>query len=284
MTCYLCSSSDSVSVEGKVRDKPDIAVRKCSACGLIYLSSQKHITDDYYSSIYSKENHAHQDLNDFLRETIDDDERRFQQIRPLINGKRYLDVGCGGGGVLQMARNWCSQGVGVEPQDKWRKALAERGVEVYADLAEVPAAGFDVISIFHVLEHIPDPRAFIRMLLTKACPGGQLIIEVPSADDALLTLYKCKAFSRFTYWSAHLYLYNPHTLAMLLTQAGCTTWLIQQYQRYPLANHLKWLAKGEPGGHASWSFLNSGELASAYASKLAELGLCDTLIAHVTNG
>ena len=54
---------------------------------------------------------------------------------------------------------------------------------------------------------------------------------------------------------------------------------IQQYQRYPLTNHLHWLSKGEPGGHQKWPFLDSSNLNEAYANSLASIGKCDTLIA-----
>lgn len=279
--CYLCNSEESNKVPGEVRDRPDIGIRRCSDCGFIFLDSHKHITESYYESVYSDENHAHQNLDDFLRETHEDDQRRFQQIKPLISGKRFLDVGCGGGGILRKAQGWCSLAAGVEPQTKWRAEMQGRGVTIYSDLGEVAESSFDVVSLFHVLEHIADPKPFLAEIRRKIANGGTLVIEVPNADDALLKLFNCKEFSRFTYWSAHLYLYNPQTLNMLLQQAGFNNWHIQQYQRYPLANHLRWLAKGEPGGHITWSFLNSAELNAAYSAKLAELGLCDTLIAYI---
>jgi hypothetical protein len=114
-------------------------------------------------------------------------------------------------------------------------------------------------------------------------PGGRIFIEVPNADDALLTLYRNKAFMEFTYWSPHLFLYNPHTLAHLLEKAGIPRErvAISQFQRFPLSNHLLWLAEGRPGGHTTWSFLNSPELNEAYGASLARLGRCDTLCAWI---
>lgn len=112
-------------------------------------------------------------------------------------------------------------------------------------------------------------------------PNGRMIVEVPSANDALLTLYDCDAFQRFTYWSQHLFLLNASTLEMLARQAGLRVVAVQHYQRYPLSNHLHWLSQGKPGGHQRWAFLNTPELASAYANTLAALGKTDTLIAHM---
>ena len=51
----------------------------------------------------------------------------------------------------------------------------------------------------------------------------------------------------------------------------------QQIQRYTIANHLMWLAKGMPGGHEKWKYLDSKELNESYIQKLRELQMCDTL-------
>jgi hypothetical protein len=104
---------------------------------------------------------------------------------------------------------------------------------------------------------------------------------VPNADDALLTLFESEAFQRFTYWSQHLFLFNADALRRLVAQAGLRLVSVQQYQRYPLSNHLHWLSRAQPGGHQQWSFLDTPALREAYAASLAAIGKCDTLIAHI---
>ena len=89
--------------------------------------------------------------------------------------------------------------------------------------------------------------------------NGRMVIEVPSSEDVLLTLYDSEAFQRFTYWSQHLYLFNAETLRKLAEQAGLRIVSIQQYQRYPLSNHLYWLSQDKPGGlrnGLSWTAQN----------------------------
>lgn len=109
--------------------------------------------------------------------------------------------------------------------------------------------------------------------------GGKSIIEVPQANDALLSLYESKEFSKFTYWSPHLYLFLSEHLVKLGSEIGFNNVYCKQIQRYPLSNHLYWLAKGKPGGHKEWSFLNNSELNQAYEAALGKLGICDTLFA-----
>ena len=109
------------------------------------------------------------------------------------------------------------------------------------------------------------------------------MIEVPSSEDALLTLYDSDMFQRFTYWSQHLFLFNAETLRILAAQAGLRVVSIQQFQRYPLSNHLHWLSRNLPGGHQHWSFLDTPALTEAYAASLAAVGKCDTIIAYLEN-
>lgn len=133
--------------------------------------------------------------------------------------------------------------------------------------------------MFHVLEHLIDPVNVLETLRSTLSENGKLIIEVPNSNDALLTLYNSKSFSEFTYWSCHLYLFNPSTLKTVIEKAGYKVNYIKQIQRYPLSNHLYWLSKELPGGHQKWGFLDSVELHSQYENQLAALGICDTLIA-----
>ena len=103
--------------------------------------------------------------------------------------------------------------------------------------------------MFHVLEHIADPRSLLIELRKFLADEGQIIIEVPNAGDTLLTLYQCQPFSHFTYRSCHLFLFTAKTLEMLFSQINLKVNYIKHVQRYPISNHLYWLAKGRPGGH-----------------------------------
>lgn len=108
-----------------------------------------------------------------------------------------------------------------------------------------------------------------------------MIIEVPSADDALLKTYNSSAFQEFTYWSCHLYLFNSTTLHKLIDKTQFEVEYIRQYQRYSLANHLHWLSREKPAGHLEFSFLEDDMLNAMYSKKLAEIGQCDTILAEV---
>ncbi len=278
MPCYLCSSTQFRDRDGEVRDDPALKIVECLDCGLVSLSSLDHIQTGHYEA-----GGMHGDsvipLDSWLRETEADDGRRFDMLRSEIANRRVLDFGCGAAGFLLKAQSMAASVAGVEPETRVRKHWEGR-IPIHSDLDEA-GGEFDLITAFHVVEHLPDPRVVLRQLSAALAMSGRLVVEVPSAEDALLTLYESPDFQRFTYWSQHLYLFSPATMHRLAVQAGLRVVAIRQVQRYPLSNHLHWLSKGKPGGHQRWGFLNTEALAAAYEAALAGLGKCDTIVAYL---
>lgn len=280
-SCYLCGEKGYTVRPGVVRDKPELEIRECCDCGLVFLASFDHITEGFYEN--SGMHAGAVERESWQRETAWDDDRRFRWLRRVIENKSVLDVGCGNGGFLLRAREVATRVGGVEPENSLKEWFQQENLPVFSSLDEV-SGNFDVITLFHVLEHIPDPRDFLARLADRLTEGGQIVVEVPSADDALLTLYQSESFSHFTYWSCHLFLFNQKTLSQVGKQAGLTVNYIMQTQRYSLANHLYWLAKGKPGGHQKWSFIDSPELHHHYEKQLAAIGACDTILASFSRG
>lgn len=273
--CYLCSGIDLVEREGSVRDRPELKIFECSSCGLVFLSSFDHIETGFYED--SGMHTQHMNPESLLRTCAADDKRRFEYLRRRIENKCLLDFGCGAAGFLLRAQEVAEKVYGVEIDQGFQPHYRQKNLDVRNHIT-LFNEDFDLITLFHVLEHIQDPLALLAVLKEKLRPGGELIIEVPNANDALLTLYRCKSFMAFTYWSCHLYLFNASTLATLASKAGLRIKNLRHIQRYPLANHLHWLALGRPGGHQLWHFLDTPELAEAYESMLASSGLSDTII------
>jgi len=276
--CYLCKNKKLKQKKGSVRDNADLKIFECLGCGLTFLSSFKHIAEDFYkdSNMHSQE----EDLESWIKETEPDDQRRFQYCKSFLANCSLLDFGCGTGNFLLKAKSLVKKAEGVEPEVRLQEHFKKNSLKVHKDVLDIPEnSRYDLITLFHTLEHLIDPREVLAGLSKLLSKNGQIIIEVPNADDALLTFYQCEEFSHFTYWSCHLFLFTRKTLEMLAKQADLKINFIDQVQRYPLSNHLFWLAKGKPGGHKEWSELNSSELHLAYEKQLASIGYCDTLIA-----
>jgi len=100
-----------------------------------------------------------------------------------------LDVGCASGIFLDQAANAGWQVWGVEPAEGFagraRKLLAGRGQVLHGILehASLPAASFDAVTLWDVLEHVPDPVKFLQLCASLVKPGGYLFANVPNLDS-----------------------------------------------------------------------------------------------------
>jgi 2-polyprenyl-3-methyl-5-hydroxy-6-metoxy-1,4-benzoquinol methylase len=276
MICYLCNSSDFLTRDGAVRDNPSLKILECAQCGLVMLDSFQHINADHYADSGMHGNNS-KSIESWLKQVEQDDQRRIEMLRASMVNCKLLDFGCGAAGFVRKAQSIAAEVVGVEPERRVRDYWGDK-IKLYDSLEDV-GEGYDLITAFHVIEHLLNPRATLKELAACLIDKGRLVVEVPSSEDILLTLYENEAFQCFTYWSQHLYLFNGETLRELAEQAGLRVVSIQQFQRYPLSNHLHWLSRNQSGGHQSWSFLDTPALTEAYAASLAALGKCDTIIA-----
>lgn len=278
MNCYLCRSDSFTVRKGSVRDYPSLKILECESCGLVMLDSFDHVHPGHYENS-GMHGGAPISMEQWLNETEWDDQRRFEMLKAAIVNRKVLDFGCGAAGFLRKAVGLAAEAAGVELEQRVREYWSGT-LQLYGSLDEV-GGGYDLITAFHVVEHLQNPITLLEALASRLKDGGSLVIEVPSSEDALLTLYDNSAFQSFTYWSQHLFLFNADTLHLLAQKAGLHVVSIRQFQRYPISNHLHWLSKGLPGGHVKWSFLDNAALHEAYASALAAVGKCDTLIMYL---
>lgn len=281
MACYLCGSDKFKFRDGEVRDKKELKVLECLNCSLVYLSDDSHVKDGFYED---SNMHKDFDLQRWINETDPDDKRRYSFTKKLITNRDILDFGSGNGGYLKYAKKSAKSVNAIELEKAIKSHYKEHDITLYSGVKDVDAE-FDLITMFHVLEHLSDPKEMLVKLAKKLRYGGKIIVEVPNSEDALLTLYESEAFSKFTYWSCHLYLFNAKTLQELVRQCGLRVDFVKHIQRYPLSNHLYWLSKNRAGGHEQWgSFLDSDALSAAYEESLASMGKTDTLIAQISKG
>jgi 2-polyprenyl-3-methyl-5-hydroxy-6-metoxy-1,4-benzoquinol methylase len=282
MSCYLCNSENYRKRPGSVRDDLSISILECSDCSLVYLSSLNHIKKGHYenSGMHDKD----LDIKIWLEDTRADDERRFLFLKDHMINKDVLDFGCGNGGFLSRSKNSAKSVTGVELELAMQSSFKSRGINVFENLdkAKKGSNKWNLITAFHVVEHLSDPISIIRDLSILLAKDGEIIIEVPSSEDALLTLYENQEFQNFTYWSQHLFLFNAKTLQKLIKKSGLKLNWIKHVQRYSIANHLHWLSKGKPEGHKKWFFLDDDLLNIEYGKRLAEIGKTDTIIASLS--
>ncbi len=110
--------------------------------------------------------------------------------------KSLLDVGAGTGDFLITAKknNWNVNG--VEPNSKAKKLATEKGLRLFSNLDSLPNKEYDIITLWHVLEHLPDLEIKIRKLKSLLKKDGTLIIAVPNFKS-----YDAQYYKRF--WAAY---------------------------------------------------------------------------------
>lgn len=271
--CYLCGSEKHKQRDGKVRDREELKIYECLECGLVFLSSFNHIDEEFYteSQMHLVDVIPSQKIN----KTAKDTDRRIEFLKPLIEGKKILDFGCGYGGFLLKAQEIAKETWGIELDKKAQKFCSDNNI-IMTEINQEEK--FDLITMFHVIEHLKDPVQILEQLKKRLHKNGKIVIETPNANDALLELYKNNGFQNFTYWGCHLFLYNLQTLCRLGEKAGFKVSVEKQIQRYPLSNHLYWLAANKPGGDSVFVQFNTPEINQHYTKILEELGMCDTIL------
>lgn len=150
--------------------------------------------DDYISHTDGKRTLFEKMYHFIKRRAIKNKLRLIEQHQP-VKGK-ILDIGAGTGDFLLEAKNKNWETVGVEPNEK-AKSIAIKKRVLFADTIEkLESNSFDVITLWHVLEHVPDVVHQVAELKRLLKPSGTLIIAVPNFKSFDANYYK-------TLWAAY---------------------------------------------------------------------------------
>jgi 2-polyprenyl-3-methyl-5-hydroxy-6-metoxy-1,4-benzoquinol methylase len=143
---------------------------------------------------------------------------RYRNLAPFLKPQdRLLDVGAGGGEVVYVLRRRGFDARGIEPDEQYARYAREQ-LQVPVDTGFVqdvafPPGSFDVITMYHALEHVENPSGILDTLRTWLTEDGLLVIEVPNVEA------RCIAPAhRFHF--AHFYNFNRETLEALGRKTG----------------------------------------------------------------
>lgn len=224
--CPLCGSNRSRFFEQRNFRDRCVTYRVCRDCGLVYQSPR--MTEAEAAVFYAEEYRLlyegsadPTDRNVIAQRARADSLRGF--ISPLVAGiSRHFDIGCSLGILLQHFQDaWHNQAVGVEPGEAHRTRARKEGLRVYSSLEDLEKAGearFDLVTMSHVLEHLPYPVEYLNHLREAVLmPDGWLLLEVPN-------LYAHDSFE-----VAHLTVFSQHTLREVLCKSGFTIVKIEQH-------------------------------------------------------
>ncbi|WP_242535698.1 class I SAM-dependent methyltransferase [[Muricauda] lutisoli] len=134
-------------------------------------------------------------------------------VNQIDTPKNLLDLGAGTGDFLITAQNSGFKVSGVEPNDKARKLAEQKGVHLFSGLVDVPNQKYQAITLWHVLEHLPDLDQQIKRLVNLLEEDGVLVIAVPNFKS-----YDAKHYK--SHWAAfdvprHLWHFSKTSIAKL---------------------------------------------------------------------
>jgi len=192
---------------------------QCRRCGLIFLSprpNKKEILQFYQQDYYGD---GLQKFHSWLEAfRLFFAWNRMRRVKKFFSypGKA-LDIGCGQGTFLQMLKKEGWECHGTELTLKSASRAFRRGISVSVgeiDESRYPPHSFDLITLWHVLEHLPQPLETIKKVTRLLKKGGILAISTPNIDSLQAKMGGSRWFHLDP--PRHLYLYSPRTLAQMI--------------------------------------------------------------------
>jgi 2-polyprenyl-3-methyl-5-hydroxy-6-metoxy-1,4-benzoquinol methylase len=204
----------------------EFTIAECIDCGFRFTNprpDEKEILRYYDSPDYIAHDAGNRTLIQTVYTTIRKISLRnkYSIVKNHSSGKAILDIGCGTGEFLNYCRKKNFTTTGIEPNEKARNfSEKEFGLSIFGEtgLYNFSPATFDVITMWHVLEHVHKLNERLQRIYQLLKPGGTLIIAVPDSDSWDAGKYK-------KFWAAydlprHLYHFTQDSLKKLVNKNG----------------------------------------------------------------
>lgn len=223
--CPICNSPNQVDYM-KTLDhfltQQEFTIVKCVYCGFLFLNPRptkneigKYYESQEYISHSNKKNGILNKLYHLIRSI--NHKKKYQIITSYIKEGSILDIGCATGEFLNFfkGKNWYT--TGVEPNENALNFAKENyGLNVYDEefLNRTDTEKYDVITMWHVLEHVHDINQRIEQVKNLLNNNGILVIAVPNPES-----YDAQKYQEF--WAGfdlprHLYHFSQKCLEQLL--------------------------------------------------------------------
>ncbi len=227
--CPWCGSNKAqinLWLKDEFLTKKDFHICECLNCGLLYTmprpSKEKigayYKSDEYYSHQENKKGFVPRLYEAIKKINL---KHKFRLASRDLPVGKLLDIGCGVGDFLHVAENKGWQCTGVEPSEEAREIARQRikGDLLYSeDLEQLSDQSFDLITMWHVLEHVDDLKWQVAQLQRLIKPNGRIVIAVPNYRSYDGRFYNA-------YWAAydvprHLNHFNKTVITKMFKTSG----------------------------------------------------------------
>jgi len=226
--CNAAAISNVMQVKDHTVSGESFPIAECSSCSFRFtqdVPDAASIASYYKSEDYiSHSNTATGLINrlyHFVRTRAIVQKRKLIENSTGINTGKLLDIGSGTGAFLSEMKKHGWETIGLEP-DADARNVAQKIYNIHlADsdqLYQLPANHFDVITLWHVLEHVHELSKYIQQIKTILRPNGKLFIAVPNYRASDASVYQ-------EHWAAydvprHLYHFSPRSMELLMEKHG----------------------------------------------------------------
>ncbi|WP_260839372.1 bifunctional 2-polyprenyl-6-hydroxyphenol methylase/3-demethylubiquinol 3-O-methyltransferase UbiG [Methylomonas koyamae] len=217
--CNLCGNHHVSVLSMRSRSGAQLRTVICDQCGLVWSDPFPHDPRQFYEEEYRldyKKTYAPQ-AKHILRAGRVAIERHDKIKHLLQSRKTMLDVGTGGGEFAYLMQALGHDIQGIEPNKgyaEYSKAQYQLNLQVgFVQDGDFTDASFDLITIWHVLEHTADPGSVLGFLRKLLKPDATLVVEVPNVEAV------CQSPAS-SFHEAHLFNFNVQTLQKMGEKAG----------------------------------------------------------------
>ena len=222
LPCNLCNSHDISILATRSRSGAKLRTVICNQCGLVWSDPFPHNPRHFYEKDYRIEYKSTPTPkpNHILQAGLVALARHSKIKHLLTDRKTILDVGTGGGEFAYLLKLSGHDQYGIEPNKGYAEySIAEYNLNVqigFIQDSQFENNFFDIITIWHVLEHTENPYFVLLKLHSLLKPEGVLVVEVPNIEAT------CQS-PKSTFHEAHLFNFNLNTLSRMAEKAGFVT-------------------------------------------------------------
>lgn len=212
MKCALCGNNEYYDISNKdAKSSEYLLVSMCCNCGLV---QQNPIPSNDELRVYYSHNYRKDYKNTYVpkpKHILRAGKTALQRIQFINNSNIFegtlLDIGAGGGEFVYLSRRFGFDSTGIEPSIGYSEFSSnEYKCKVKTGELNDVTGTYDIITMFHVLEHLPSPIKAFKKIYQSLNKNGQLLIEVPWIETN-------DASPNNIYFKAHIYYYSAETLA-----------------------------------------------------------------------